>query len=106
MRIETDMATLDSTIEKIRENYAYLLREYGVRKIGVFGSVASETDGEDSDLDIVVEFAKPIGLKFVELTEYLEALFGKKVDILTPEGIENIRIKRIADDIRSSITYV
>jgi hypothetical protein len=100
------MATFDSTMERIREKYPYLMREYGVRKIGVFGSVARQMDGNDSDIDIVVEFSGPIGLKFVEFAEYLETLFGKKVDILTQEGIENIRIKEVADDIKRSIIYV
>jgi predicted nucleotidyltransferase len=54
------MATLDLTIEKIRERYPYLSREYGIRKIGLFGSVAKKTERIDSDIDIVVEFAKPI----------------------------------------------
>ena len=100
------MASFDSTMELIREQYPFLMREYGVRKIGVFGSVARKMDGKDSDIDIVVEFSRPIGLKFVEFAGYLEALFGKKVDILTQEGIENIRIKEVADDIKRSIIYV
>jgi predicted nucleotidyltransferase len=100
------MTTLDSTIETIRERYPYLSREYGIRKIGLFGSVAKKTERIDSDIDIVVELAKPIGLKFVELTDYLETLFDRRVDVLTQEGIDNIRIKDVADDIKRTIIYV
>lgn len=100
------MAALDSTIATIRESYPYLSREYGVTRIGVFGSVAKKVEGKDSDVDLVVEFAKPIGLKFIELTDYLEAVLGRKVDVLTREGIENIRIKKVADDIKRTIIYV
>ncbi|MBS1259265.1 MAG: hypothetical protein MAG551_02334 [Candidatus Scalindua arabica] len=94
------------TLELIKEKYPYLSHEFGVEKIGIFGSVAKETEREDSDIDIVVKLRKPIGLKFIELVEYLESLFNTKVDVLTQEGIDNIRIKEIADDIKRNIVYV
>ena len=55
--------------------------------------------GPDSDIDIVVEFERPIGLKFMELVEYMENLFGKKVDVLTKDGIKNIRVKNVSTEI-------
>lgn len=100
------MTTRNSTLELIKEKYSYLSDEFGVEKIGVFGSVAKETEREDSDIDIVVKLRKPIGLKFIELVEYLESLLNTKVDVLTQEGINNIRIKEIADDIKRNIVYV
>ena len=100
------MAADNTTLKLIKEKYPYLSTEFGVEKIGVFGSVAKGIDKEDSDIDIVVELKRPIGLKFVELVEYLEKLFNKKVDVLTQAGIENIRIKEIADDIKRNIIYV
>jgi predicted nucleotidyltransferase len=60
------------------------LSEYGVKRIGLFGSHAKGAPSERSDVDLVVEFARPIGLKFIEFAEYLESLLGKKVDVLTP----------------------
>lgn len=51
---------------------------------------------EDSDLDIVVEFKRPLGFEFIRLVEYPESLFGKKVDVITKDGIENIRVKEVA----------
>lgn len=80
--------------------------EYGVKKIGLFGSYARGTPARGSDVDILVEFEKPIGLKFVEFAEYLEELLGTKVDILTPAGIESIRIEKVAGNIMESIVYV
>jgi predicted nucleotidyltransferase len=55
---------------------------------------------------LVVEFKRPIGLKFIELIEYLEIIFNKEVDILTPAGIDSIRIKKVAEDIKRNIIYV
>lgn len=48
-------------------------------------------------MDIVVEFEKPIGLKFIELSDYIEKVLGKKVDILTPAGINGIRVKKVVE---------
>jgi len=58
----------------------------------------------DSDVDIVVEFERPIGLKFMEFVTYMENLFGKKVDVLTKDGIKNIRVKNVSTEIEKNIT--
>nr|VFK30735.1 MAG: hypothetical protein BECKMB1821G_GA0114241_106935 [Candidatus Kentron sp. MB]VFK34278.1 MAG: hypothetical protein BECKMB1821I_GA0114274_106634 [Candidatus Kentron sp. MB]VFK76633.1 MAG: hypothetical protein BECKMB1821H_GA0114242_106536 [Candidatus Kentron sp. MB] len=100
------MTKLDSTLQRIREKYPYLSDEYGVGNIGVFGSVARGTEREDSDIDVVVELTRPMGLKFIDLVGYLEGILGGKVDVLTEEGVRNIRNKKIADDIRRNIVYV
>jgi len=93
-------------IRLIKENFHVLASEYGVSRIGIFGSAAKETMTEDSDLDIVVEFSRPIGFKFIHLVEYLETLFGKKVDVITKDGIENIRVKEVARNIERNLIYV
>jgi predicted nucleotidyltransferase len=90
----------------IKENYDILDTEFGVSRIGIFGSVAKDRIVEDSDLDLVVEFNRPIGFKFIRLVEYLENLFGKKVDLLTKDGLKNIRIKEVAEDIERHLIYV
>lgn len=90
----------------LKENYPVLTDEYGVSRIGIFGSVAKGTMTEDSDLDIVVEFKRPIGFKFVRLVEYLESLFGKRVDVITKDGIKNIRVKEVARNIERNLIYV
>ncbi|NPA93889.1 MAG: nucleotidyltransferase family protein [Thermodesulfobacteria bacterium] len=93
-------------LNKIKENYPVLTREFGVKRIGIFGSVAQNKEGPESDIDIVVEFDRPIGLRFVNFVEYIENLFGRKVDVLTQDGIENIRLKDISTDIKRHIIYV
>ena len=84
----------------------YLAVEYGVSRIGLFGSFASQTADDDSDIDLLVEFHRPIGFRYMELVDYLEALLGREVDVLTPAGLQGIRVKRVADDINASIVYV
>ena len=42
----------------------------------------------------------------MEFVEYMESLFGKKVDVLTKDGIKNIRVKNILTEIEKNIIYV
>ena len=100
------MLTSENAIKLIRENHSFLAAEFGVSKIGLFGSYARGHADETSDVDLLVEFERPIGLRFVELVDFLENLLGRKVDLLTPAGIQNIRIERVAQSITQSIVYV
>lgn len=61
---------------------------------------------ESSDVDIVVEFERPVGLQFVELADYLEDLLSRDVDLLTPAGVQAIRSPRVAESIRQGVVYV
>lgn len=100
------MLTKDRIITVLRENLANLAADYGVRRIGLFGSYAKDTPTEKSDVDLVVEFDRPIGFRFAEFAEHLERLLGSRVDLLTPAGIRGIRIERIAKSIEESTVYV
>ena len=100
------MTYRDEIIKKIKMHSSYLSTQFGVKRVGLFGSVAKNRETDKSDIDLVVEFEKPVGLKFIALTEYLETLFGRKVDLITREGLKNIRVKRVSSDIESHITYV
>jgi uncharacterized protein len=100
------MLTREQILELLQAKYPLLAAEFGVSKIGLFGSFAKAQPDETSDVDIVVEFDRPIGFQFIELVEYLENLLGRRVDVLTPAGIQGIRIERIAKSIAESIVYV
>lgn len=100
------MTARDEIMSLLRDKLDYLRREYGVSRIGLFGSFAKGTGSLDSDVDLVVEFTKPIGLRFVELAERLEQIVGRKTDILTPAGIAGIRNKEIAENIKRTLVYV
>ncbi|MBN2188594.1 MAG: nucleotidyltransferase family protein [Chitinispirillaceae bacterium] len=100
------MNTREEIIALLRSHSADLHSAYGVRKIGLFGSFAGGNPGSDSDVDIVVEFDRPVGLRFMDLADYLQTLLHKRVDLLTPAGIAGIRNKEIAGEIRRSIVYV
>ena len=82
------------------------LRKYHVKRIGLFGSYVTGKQSPRSDVDFVVEFEQPSFDNYMDLTSYLERLLGKKIDILTPEGIRSIRVKEVAKKISRSVLYV
>lgn len=100
------MQTRSDITRILRENQADLAALYGVSKIGLFGSYARATARKASDVDLLVEFNRPIGLKFMDLAEYLETLLGVKVDLLTPAGPESIRIPEITERILADFVEV
>lgn len=72
----------------------------GVRRLAVFGSVARGEDRPDSDVDILVEFDRPVGLfEFLDVKELLEALLGRSVDLATPEALRPQMRGRILSEV-------
>jgi predicted nucleotidyltransferase len=57
-------------IELLKQELPILTSKYGVKRIGVFGSFAKGTQKKNSDIDIVIEFESPIGLRFIELADH------------------------------------
>jgi predicted nucleotidyltransferase len=100
------MLSKEIIIETLSIQLPKLRSEFKVTKIGLFGSYSKNQANEQSDIDLIIEFSEPIGLKFINLCDYLENLFNKKVDILTPEGLKSIRIKSIVENILRTIEYV
>jgi uncharacterized protein len=82
------------------------LKRFSVRRIALFGSYARNGQTEKSDIDLIVEFADPTYDNFYDLSVYLERLFARKVDILTPTAIDSIRVREVAESIRQSLVYV
>jgi len=97
----------ESVLKKLKENMEKI-KEFGVRRIGIFGSYARGEQREESDVDIVVEFERGKATldNFLGLADFLERLLGKKVDILTVEGIRSIRMKEVRKEIEESTVYV
>jgi len=95
-------------ILRLLKEHKYEIKKFGVKRIGLFGSFGRDAGTEDSDVDIVVEFEAGMATfkNFGGLTEYLENLLGREVDILTPAGIESIRIDEVKQSIKREIAYV
>jgi predicted nucleotidyltransferase len=72
----------------LKDQKDFLLQQYFVSKIGLFGSYIREEQTEKSDIDILVEFTRPVGFEFIELKDYLESLFNKSVDLVTVNALK------------------
>ena len=97
----------EEVLKRIRENRKKI-RSFGVKKMGIFGSAVRGEMTDRSDIDFVVEFerGKATFKNVCGLIDFLEELFGRKVDILTPDGIDSIRIKHVREEIKRVIEYV
>jgi len=82
------------------------LKQFTVKRIGLFGSYVSGKQTPKSDLDFVVDFAEPTFDNFMELVDYLEGILGKSVNVLTLQGLQSVRVPRVAESIKRSVRYV
>lgn len=100
------MINRQKIIEILKKERPALAERFGVKKIAIFGSFAKGTPSKNSDIDIFVEFDRPLGLSFMDFADHLEKALGRKADILTLQGIRGIRIKGVAHRIRRELHYV
>jgi predicted nucleotidyltransferase len=72
------------------------LKKYGIHSLSIFGSVARDQAHKNSDIDILVDFEKPVGLfEYARIKMYLEDVLGREVDLVTPEALR----KELREDI-------
>ena len=84
------------------------LKAMGAEKLGLFGSYARNQQTADSDIDFIIEFQK--GKKtynnLLDIGDFLENLYGCKVDLITPQSLTPSFLNRINPDIHYvAITY-
>ena len=96
------MITKAEILYKLRELKPVLYRDYSVREIGLFGSFSDNSFTEDSDIDLLVEFEKPVGWKYLSLEIFLENVFGRKIDLVTKNALK----EQIRDNILNQVKYV
>lgn len=88
---------ITDTLKKIKP---ILADKYHVSSIGLFGSVVRDDySPASSDIDIIVDFSKPVGMEFVDLADYLEKILNKKVDLVSRKGIKNKYFAHIEPEI-------
>jgi predicted nucleotidyltransferase len=83
------MKNIGEILDILRKSKGILKEKYFVEEIAVFGSYATVEHGQDSDLDVLVHFSRPVGLfHFIELEDYLSALLGIKVDLVSKKALK------------------
>lgn len=84
------MISKNDILEKLKELKPALYKDYSVKEIGLFGSFSDGTFSDDSDIDLIVEFEKPIGWKFFSLELYLQKIFSRKIDLVTKNALKDL----------------
>jgi predicted nucleotidyltransferase len=75
----------------LREELPVLRQRYGVRRMAVYGSFVHGHPGPRSDVDLLVDLERPLGLDFVALVYHLEDRVGRSVEVATFETLERRR---------------
>lgn len=95
--------TSQRSIEKKLKTLKPVLEEkYFIQRIGYFGSFSRDEQTEDSDLDVIVEFRKPVGWAFFDLQEFLENELKIKVDLVSMNALK----KQLKDIILKQVIYI
>ena len=75
-------------LSQLLKNHRQELIRHGVESLAVFSSLARLEGSQESDIDFLVDFYRPVGLfEFIRLKNYLEKLTGQRVDLLTRDAL-------------------
>lgn len=86
----------DVVLQILRQKNAELKKKFGVKSLSLFGSVARNEATSDSDVDLLVEFSRPVGyFGLFALQDYLEKLLGCPVDLGTPNSLKPYMRERV-----------
>ncbi len=92
----TSLADIKATL---KSNKQRLTEKYGLSLLAVFGSYGRGQQTEHSDVDILVEFEKPVGIEFIDLDNELEKLLNMKVDLVSKNGVRPQYMKQIEQEL-------
>ncbi len=90
----------------LRMHLPYLRQAFGVRRLALFGSAVKGPWHPGIDVDLYIEFERPLGLRFVDLVLYLEEILERPVDVLTPLGLQTIPYPEVRQDIEEYLEDV
>ena len=97
------MKSKEEILKILKDELPFLRTTFKVKKVGLFGSCARGEHVEGSDIDVLVEFEKPIGFfKFIEMENYLSQKLGAKVELVTPDALKPL----IKPNVMKEVIYV
>ena len=89
-----NMRTRNEYLELLRLYKQRMAEQYGIVRLGIFGSVSRNEQKEDSDLDVCVEMKEPDGFILLNIKYELEELLHCKIDIVSLRDNMNALLKR------------
>lgn len=93
------MTSLADIKSILKSNKQRLTDKYGLSFMAIFGSYGRGQQTEGSDVDILVDFQRPIGIEFIDLANELEKLLKIKVDLVSKNGVKPQYLKHIEQDL-------
>ena len=79
----------DAVLQVLKQKNAEITSKFGVKSLLLFGSVARNEATSTSDVDLLVEFNRPVGyFGLFALQDYIEKLLGCRVDLGTLESLK------------------
>ncbi len=93
------MSPKEDLLTELRNLKFQLSKKYPITSMALFGSFSRGDQSDNSDVDILVELDGKIGSKFIDLAEELESAIGRKVDLISKNGIKPKYLKAINDEL-------
>jgi hypothetical protein len=90
--------TREAIIDRLKAAGVALGDRYPIASMALFGPVARNEHTDNSDVDVVVSFNSRVGMEFIYLAEDLEAMLGRKVDLVSRNGIKPKYFEAIKQD--------
>lgn len=87
-----------NALEKIKPQIIKILKKNKIKKAGIYGSFVKGKQKKNSDIDIIIQPRKGMGLEFIGVKQELEDKLNKKVDLVTYKGIHPLLKKRILNE--------
>lgn len=90
----------DIVLQILKQKNAEMTKQFGVKSLLLFGSVARNEATATSDVDLLVEFNRPVGyFGSFALQDYLEKLLGCPVDLVTPDSLKPYMRERVMGEL-------
>ena len=87
-------------LQLLKQKNAELAKQFGVKSLSLFGSMARDEATAASDVDLLVEFNRPVGyFGLFALQDYLEKLLGCPVDLGTPDSLKPYIRERVMGEL-------
>ncbi|MGB9628026.1 MAG: nucleotidyltransferase family protein [Thermodesulfobacteriota bacterium] len=94
------MKTKEEILKILKDELPYLKERYGIKKIGLFGSYSRGEQNVESDVDLLVQFGKPIGFfTFIAIENYLSERIGVKVELVTEDALKPLLKPYIIEEV-------
>lgn len=87
-------------LQKLQALKPQLQQEYGVSELALFGSYSRDEQTSESDIDIMVDFDRPVGIEYLDVVYLLQAAFKEiPVQVVSKAAIKPKYYNRLKEDL-------